>query len=80
MSGAQNLIFDGAANLGAAKGALGSLLLDPLDLYVFNGGGVNSATGGVVTSSIVDETTDFPSNAITVSPTTLASIAGNVTL
>ena len=80
VSGAQNLIFDGAANLGAAKGALGSLLLDPLDLYVFNGGGVNSATGGVVTSSIVDETTDFPSNAITVSPTTLASIAGNVTL
>ena len=47
---------------------------------MFNGGGVNSATGGVVTSSIVDETTDFPSNAITVSPTTLASIAGNVTL
>lgn len=80
VSGAQNLIFDGIANLGAPKGALGNLLLDPLDLYVVGTGGVDSATGGARTSAIIDEATDFPSNAVTVSPTTLAGIAGNVTL
>ncbi len=82
ISGAQNLIVGDTAsiNLGASKGALGNLLLDPLDLYVVNSGGVNSTTGGLLTTSIVDETTDFPSNAITVSPTALAGFAGNVTL
>lgn len=79
VSGAQNLIFEGTANLNASKGALGSLLLDPLDLYVLNSGGVDSSTGAR-TSAIIDETTDFPANAVTVSPNTLAGIAGNVTL
>lgn len=82
ISGAQNLTIGDTAsiNLGAPKGALGNLLLDPLDLYVVNSGGVNSASGGLLTTSIVDETTDFPSNAITVSPAALAGFAGNVTL
>jgi len=72
VSGKQGLVFDGRANLGAPRGALGNLLLDPLDLYVFAGGGI--------ISTIIDEATDFPSNAATVSPATLAAIAGNVTL
>jgi filamentous hemagglutinin family protein len=72
VSGKQNLIFAGSANLGAPKGSMGDLLLDPLDLYVFNGG------GGI--PSITDESTDFPTNAATVSPTTLAGITGNVSL
>ena len=80
VSGAQNLIFAGTANLGASKGALGNLLLDPLDLYVFTNGGIDSAAGVVRTSGIADEATDFPSNAVTISPGTLAGIAGNVTL
>jgi filamentous hemagglutinin family protein len=72
VSGKQNLIFAGSANLAAPKGSMGDLLLDPLDLYVFNGG------GGI--PSITDESTDFPTNAATVSPATLAAISGNVTL
>ena len=72
VSGKQGLVFDGRANLGAPRGTLGNLLLDPLDLYVFAGGGV--------ISTIIDEATDFPANAATVSPATLAAIAGNVTL
>ena len=80
VSGARNLIFDGTANLAAPKGALGNLLLDPLDLYAFTLGGVDSMTGGAQTRTIIDEATDFPSNAVTVSPATLAGIAGNVTL
>ncbi len=80
VSGKQNLIFDGVANLGAPKGALGNLLLDPLDLYVFTAGGIDSKTGGTKASTLMDEATDFPSNAVTVSPLTLAGVAGNVTL
>src|SRR6185295_7046755 len=74
VSGKQGLVFEGAANLGAPRGALGDLLLDPLDLYVFSGGGINP--------TIINPTTsvpaDFPSNAATVSPATLAGIVGNV--
>lgn len=72
VSGKQNLIFAGSADLGAPKGSFGTLLLDPLDLYVFSGGGV--------VPSIIDENTDFPTNAATVSPATLEAINGNVSL
>ncbi len=72
VSGKQNLVFAGSANLGAALGKLGTLLLDPLDLFVDAQGGLNPA--------IVNESTDFPRNAATVSPATLASVVGNVTL
>jgi filamentous hemagglutinin family protein len=72
VSGKQDLIFAGSADLGAPKGSFGSLLLDPLDLYVFSGGGT--------VSSIIDESTDFPTNAATVSPATLEAINGNVSL
>jgi filamentous hemagglutinin family protein len=75
VSGRQNLIFAGTADLGAPQGALGTLLLDPLDLYV-------DAAGGQMPQIInnLDPTTEFPSNAVTVSPATLASIVGNVSL
>ncbi|MBL8385943.1 MAG: hypothetical protein JNM90_22860, partial [Burkholderiales bacterium] len=46
--------------------------LDPLDLFADAVGGLNP--------SIIDETTDFPNHAVTVSPATLAAITGNVTL
>lgn len=72
VSGKENLVFTGFANLSAPRGALGTLLLDPLDLYV-------SATGGL-NPDIIDEAGDFPNNAVTVSPDTLAKIPGNVTL
>ena len=72
VSGKRGLVFAGGAMLGAPKGNLGTLLLDPLDLYVFAGGGLDP--------TIIDESTDFPSNAATVSPATLAAINGNVNL
>jgi trimeric autotransporter adhesin len=72
VSGKQNLIFAGSANLGAPQGNLGNLLLDPLDLYVFAGGGV--------LYDAVNDLIDFPTNAATVSPATLAAVSGNVTL
>lgn len=72
VSGKGDLLFLGGARLGAPKGRLGNLLLDPLDLFVDSVGGLNPY--------IIDETTDFPDHAVTVSPATLAAITGNVTL
>ncbi|MBL8381888.1 MAG: filamentous hemagglutinin N-terminal domain-containing protein, partial [Burkholderiales bacterium] len=72
VSGKGDLLFVGGADLGAPKGAAGNLRLDPLDLFADAVGGLNP--------SIIDETTDFPNHAVTVSPATLAAITGNVTL
>jgi filamentous hemagglutinin family protein len=72
VSGREELLFIGGADLGAPRGAAGSLLLDPRDLFIDAAGGLNPF--------IIDEATDFPNNAVTVSPATLAAITGNVTL
>ncbi len=72
VSGKQNLEFAGTANLGAALGQSGTLLLDPLDIII-------SSTSGLL-PSVVDEFTDFPFNVVTVSPKTLAGLQGNVML
>ena len=65
VSGKGNLEFVGQAFLGAALGASGTLLLDPLDILV-------SLTSGIL-PIVVDEFTDFPSNIVTVSPSALAA-------
>ncbi|GAB4171315.1 MAG: hypothetical protein Fur0039_11450 [Rhodocyclaceae bacterium] len=62
----------GGADLAAPKGARGTLLLDPLDLFIDAHGGINPL--------VIDEATDFPASAVTVSPATLAGIAANVVL
>lgn len=72
VSGKQSLIFAGNVDLGAPKGSMGNLLLDPLDLYVFTDG------GNVYES--VNDVIEFPSHAATVSPATLAAVTGNITL
>ncbi|HMX16483.1 MAG TPA: filamentous hemagglutinin N-terminal domain-containing protein, partial [Rhodocyclaceae bacterium] len=72
VSGKGNLLFLGGANLGAPKGTVGDLLLDPLDLFVDALGGLNPY--------VINEASDFPAHAITVTPATLAAITGNVTL
>ncbi|HNE42079.1 MAG TPA: filamentous hemagglutinin N-terminal domain-containing protein [Rhodocyclaceae bacterium] len=72
VSGKGDLLFVGGARLGAPQGNLGNLLLDPLDLFV-------DTVGGII-PGIIDESTDFPNNTVTVSPATLAAISGNVTL
>ncbi len=72
VSGKGELLFIGGADLSAPNGRFGSLLLDPLDLFIDTVGGLNPF--------VIDEATDFPGNAVTVSPATLDAIAGNVTL
>ena len=72
VSGKQNLEFAGGADLGAAAGQSGTLLLDPLDILV-------SSTGGIL-PSVVDQFSDFAGNVVTITPTKMATINGTVSL
>ncbi|HYC45342.1 MAG TPA: filamentous hemagglutinin N-terminal domain-containing protein [Burkholderiales bacterium] len=72
VSGKENLLFAGRSDLSAANGALGTLFLDPLDLFIAD-------LGGAI-SSIIDEITDTIDNVVTISPAALAAQAGNVIL
>ena len=72
VSGKQNLDFQGRADLTAANGAAGTLLLDPLDIIV--------SANGARLSTVLDEFSDFQTNVITVSPTAINQIGGNVVL
>ncbi len=72
VSGKQNLEFAGGADLGAPAGQSGTLLLDPLDILV-------SSAGGIL-PSVVDQFSDFAGNVVTISPTKMAAINGNVVL
>ncbi|RZJ15515.1 MAG: filamentous hemagglutinin N-terminal domain-containing protein, partial [Haliea sp.] len=72
VSGRQTLAFDGSASLGAAKGAAGTLLLDPLDIVI-------GATGPASYANV----NTFAAQAGTtqnVSVTTLNAVAGNIVL
>ncbi|HYH43945.1 MAG TPA: filamentous hemagglutinin N-terminal domain-containing protein, partial [Burkholderiales bacterium] len=72
VSGKDTLIFTGGADLFAPRGRQGTLLLDPLDLYV-------DMRGGSITS-IIDEASDVPENAVTISPAALAAMSADVKL
>jgi len=52
VSGKARLSFDGAVDLRAARGLTGTLLLDPADITISNGGDSNiDATGGTITGT-----------------------------
>lgn len=72
VSGKQNLQFAGTADLTAPAGISGFLLLDPLDIVV-------SATGGIL-PIVTDEFADFSTDIVTISPTGLNAVGGNVIL
>ena len=72
VSGKQNLEFAGSVDLSAAAGQGGTLLLDPLDILV-------KTLGGIL-PSVVDQFADFSANIVTISPTGLNNVKGNVTL
>lgn len=72
VSGKQNLEFAGGADLSAANGTAGTLLLDPLDIIV-------AANGGRL-PNVLDEFSDFQTNVITISPTAINQVGGNVVL
>ncbi|TFZ03339.1 filamentous hemagglutinin N-terminal domain-containing protein [Ramlibacter rhizophilus] len=72
VSGKQNLSFTGSADLNAPRGALGTLLLDPMDIVV--------AIGSGILPTVTDEFADFADNVVTIDPTRLAALGANVTL
>ena len=76
VSGKQNLIFDGTANVSSPTGLLGTLLLDPQNITIV-------ATGGANDGELADGQILFGDSAgvdFTISQATLAGIAGNVEL
>ncbi|MBL0166695.1 MAG: filamentous hemagglutinin N-terminal domain-containing protein [Propionivibrio sp.] len=72
VSGKQNLQFAGKADLTAPAGAMGFLLLDPLDIIV-------SSNGGIL-PIVTDEFADFSTNILTISDTGMNAVGGNIIL
>lgn len=72
VSGAHDLLFSGGADLTAPLGEAGFLLLDPLDIIV-------STIGGIL-PIVTDQFADLPTNILTISPTGLNQLGGNVIL
>jgi filamentous hemagglutinin family protein len=71
VSGRQSLIFDGAADLTAANGRLGTLLLDPTDILI-NDLGPSSPGVDATLPDIFD--TEFVGQPITISRTSLEGL------
>ncbi|NJO75288.1 MAG: filamentous hemagglutinin N-terminal domain-containing protein [Leptolyngbyaceae cyanobacterium RM1_406_9] len=71
VSGRQSLIFDGTADLTAANGQIGTLLLDPTDIVINDIGPDSPGVGGTL-PDIFD--TEFVGQPITISRTTLEGL------
>jgi len=72
VSGKQSLAFEGAADLSAAQGQAGTLLLDPLNIVV--------SSAGAATYADVSTFAAQAGSTQTVSVATLNAVAGNITL
>ncbi|MDP3411753.1 MAG: hypothetical protein Q8S16_00990, partial [Polaromonas sp.] len=72
VSGKQTLAFDGSASLGAAHGAAGTLLLDPLNIVI--------GAAGPATYADVNTFAAQAGTTQTVSVATLNAVAGNISL
>jgi filamentous hemagglutinin family protein len=71
VSGRQSLIFDGTADLTAANGQIGTLLLDPTDIVINDIGPDSPGVGGTL-PDIFD--TEFVGQSITISRATLEGL------
>lgn len=82
VSGKQYLAFDGNADLSAASGLFGSLLLDPRDLTIVSGVSGSGANDGLVTATGVNFNNPDTATDITISTGKIESLssAGNITL
>ncbi|MDP1655263.1 MAG: filamentous hemagglutinin, partial [Hylemonella sp.] len=72
VSGKQSLAFEGAADLSAAQGQAGTLLLDPLNIIVSSSGAASYADVSTFAAQA--------GSTQTVSVATLNAVAGNITL
>jgi len=77
-SGKRHLAFNAAIDTSAAKGKAGTILLDPQDIFIADGGsGADDAMlgGNILDSADANSTTD-----VTISEQALEGLSGNVTL
>jgi filamentous hemagglutinin family protein len=77
VSGKQNLIFSGSADLSAAWGTGGTLLLDPTNILISN---AVADTPGLPTNPFAILGTDFPGMDVTISQATLEALPGNTNI
>lgn len=75
ISGKQNLLFRGTVDLSAPQGNLGTLLIDPENIFIVSSGTDDSA---LADNQILS--TDSPGATFTISASTLESLTGNVLL
>ncbi|HEY9880400.1 MAG TPA: filamentous hemagglutinin N-terminal domain-containing protein [Leptolyngbyaceae cyanobacterium] len=76
VSGRQNLVFAGTADLSAANGESGVLLLDPKTIRI-----ANEPSSEEVEGNLPDIfATDFPGDEVTINAATLTSQIGNIIL
>ncbi|NEP14886.1 MAG: filamentous hemagglutinin N-terminal domain-containing protein [Symploca sp. SIO2C1] len=76
VSGKENLIFRGEVDTSAPHGNFGTLLLDPEDIIIVDGVGVDD--GELADGEILS--TDSPGATFTISSRTLGALTGNVLL
>ncbi|MFZ2620394.1 MAG: filamentous hemagglutinin N-terminal domain-containing protein, partial [Alphaproteobacteria bacterium] len=77
VSGKENLIFNGTANTSAARGAMGELLLDPIDITIVDGAG--GADDGQVSDGIILQG-DTPMGSFTISENTLEALSSGTNI
>jgi filamentous hemagglutinin family protein len=74
ISGKENLVFDGQADLSAPNGKGGTLLLDPTNITIAN----NVADTAGVPAALPDIfASEFPNQSINISQATLEALSGN---
>ncbi|PSR18698.1 hypothetical protein C8255_06135 [filamentous cyanobacterium CCP3] len=76
VSGRETLVFDGTADVSAANGVIGTLLLDPKTIIISN----ESSTPPTESELPNIFSTSFPGNDITINATALTQQTGNIIL
>jgi filamentous hemagglutinin family protein len=74
VSGKQNLVYDGTADLSAVYGNVGTLLLDPTNIFISNSTEDTPGVGGELPDILSG---DFSGNSVTITQATLEAQPGN---
>jgi hypothetical protein len=80
VSGKEQLGFQGRVNVGARQGKMGTVLLDPRDIYILSGPSLPIAAETALTTTGQILAGDFPDQELFISKTALENLTGNITL
>jgi filamentous hemagglutinin family protein len=80
VSGKEQLGFQGRVNVGATQGQMGTVLLDPTNIYIQSGTSSPIAAETALTTTGQILAGDFPGEDLFISKTALENLTGNITL